>query len=86
MLEVMQVARDAAAIRMDNRAQGKERNRYSEIILAFNGSKEPCELALPEGKWDVLCDGENSFAHLRPRSTAGMMTMEPVSALILGKK
>ena len=86
LLEVMQVARDAAAIRMDNRAQGKEKSRYSEIILAFNGSKEPCELALPEGKWDVLCDGENSFAHLRPRSTAGMMTMEPVSAPILGKK
>jgi hypothetical protein len=45
-------------------------------------------MALPEGKWDVLCDGENSFVHaqLYPRSIAGMAEIEPVSALILGRQ
>ena len=84
LLEVMQIARDAAAIRMDNRGTGK--SRYSEILLAFNGGREPCELALPQGKWEVLCDGKNSFAHEHPHGIRDMTVLEPISALILGRR
>ena len=88
LLEAVQIARDAAAIRMDNRTQGKAKSRYAEILLAFNGAQEPCELALPDGKWDVLCDGENSFFHaqLLSRSVTGTAEIGPVSALILGRR
>ena len=69
---------------MDNRGTGK--SRYSEILLAFNGGREPCELALPQGKWEVLCDGKNSFAHEHPHGIRDMTVLEPISALILGRR
>ena len=81
IMEIVEPMRGAGAIRLDNRGKGA---KYKELMILINTANEPCALALPEGRWDVLVDDTSSFLWKRPRSVSGEVEAEPVSALVLG--
>ena len=81
--EIVSPMRGAGAIRLDNRGKGA---KYSELMILINTAKEPCTLALPNGNWDILVDGQSSFLWKRPKSIFGEAEAAPGSALVLGLK
>ncbi|MBP3428611.1 MAG: type I pullulanase [Clostridia bacterium] len=80
ILESADIAPGAAYVLMDN-AGG---SRYARVMLAVNTADAPAELALPQGGWDVLADGESSFLWQEPASVSGVTELAPCSAKILG--
>ena len=81
LLEVMEITPRAAAVRLDN---GGADSRWAQILLAVNTDDEPCALSLPQGRWAVLCDGENSFLWERPKAAEGKTVLAPVSMTVFG--
>ena len=59
---------------------------WETLLLIFHTGTQAKEIALPEGRWQVLVDGISSFRwkeHIFLQDTA---RISPVSALILGQK
>ena len=81
LLEVAEITPRAAAVRLDN---GGADSRWAQILLAVNTDDEPCALSLPQGRWAVLCDGENSFLWERPKAAEGKTVLAPVSMTVFG--
>lgn len=81
LLETAQITPRAAAVRLDN---GGEGSRWAQILLAVNTDGESCALALPQGRWAVLCDGEDSFLWQAPRIAAPQETLAPASVMVFG--
>jgi len=79
--EIVSPMHGAGAIRLDNRGKGA---KYREVMILVNTAEAPCSLALPQGDWDILADGESSFLWKKPRSIFGEAEAAPVSALLLG--
>ena len=77
----MEITPRAAAVRLDN---GGADSRWAQILLAVNTDDEPCALSLPQGRWAVLCDGENSFLWERPKAAEGKTVLAPVSMTVFG--
>lgn len=61
---------------------------WSDVFVAYHAGKEGTLLSLPEGKWEVLADGESS-THWKEdhakKIVNKQVTLSPVSPLILGK-
>ena len=72
-----------AVIVLDNRGR---RSRYARVLLAVNVREEARRVALPQGEWLALCDGEDAFRWQSPQPVAGEVELPPVSALILGQR
>lgn len=72
-----------AVIVMDNAGR---RSRYARVLLAVNVREEARCVALPQGSWLTLCDGEDAFCWQAPQPVAGETELPPVSALILGQR
>ena len=83
ILMAAQHGASAASVLLDNSGEG---SAYGTLLLAFNAGDEALKLTLPQGEWDVLCDGESSFLWQAPKTAAGETEILPVSALILGKR
>jgi len=81
--EVAGPERGTAAIRLDNRGKG---SKYSELMILVNTTQEHCSLALPEGVWNLLVDGESSLRWKRPIPVTGEADMAPVSLMLLGRR
>jgi len=81
--EVAGPVRGTAAIRLDNRGKG---SKYSELMILVNTTQERCSLALPEGEWNLLVDGESSFCWKRLIRIAGEADVAPVSLTLLGRR
>ena len=81
--EVAGPVRGTAAIRLNNRGRG---SKYSELMILVNTTQERCSLALPEGEWNLLVDGESSFCWKRPIRFAGEADVAPVSLMLLGRR
>ena len=62
------------------------RSRYARVLLAVNVREEARRVALPEGAWLALCDGEDAFRWQSSQPVAGEAELPPVSALILGQR
>ncbi len=75
--------RDAAAYIVDNSGPA---SRWRRLLLIYNAGEQAVATALPEGKWEVLANGEDSFAFEKPTELAGEARTEGVSALILGQR
>ncbi|MEE1114923.1 MAG: type I pullulanase [Eubacterium sp.] len=64
---------------------------WSRIFTIFNRTEETREVALPDGKWQILLDGEDSFAWKKNReagasaAVSGKVSVQPVAAMILGE-
>ncbi|MGM9859686.1 MAG: type I pullulanase [Muribaculaceae bacterium] len=65
-----------------NNANGDE---WREIKLVFNGSDEACQVKIAKGEWIVIARDGNICATGLDTCKGGMMTVEPVSALILAR-
>ncbi len=83
LMEIVSPIRGAGAIRLDNRGKG---TKYSEIMILINTVQQPCTLALPQGEWDILVDGQSSFLWKKPQSVFGEAEAAAGTALILGLK
>ncbi|MGN0772939.1 MAG: type I pullulanase [Candidatus Ventricola sp.] len=81
LLEVMEITPRAAAVRLHN---GGADSRWSQILLALNTDGEACTLALPQGRWAVLCDGESSLLWEKPETAEGETVLAPVSMTVFG--
>ena len=81
VLDVCQVAQNAAAIRLDN---GKD-SPWPEVLMCFNASRQEVTINLPQGSWAILADGESSRLWQNPQVITGQATVQPMAALILGK-
>lgn len=65
-----------------NNANGDE---WREIKLVFNGSDEACQVKIAKGEWIVIARDGTICATGLDTCKGGMMTVEPVSALILAR-
>ena len=81
VLGIRQWSSEAAGILLDN----DETSLYPELMLVYNVSPKAREFNLPEGEWAVLADGESSLLWQSPQTFTGKETIQPMSALILGK-
>lgn len=70
---------------VDNRKEG-DKSPWDTLEIIYNSRKEHRILSLPEGRWEILADGENSFQWKRPRVAESNMILEPVTMLVLGRK
>lgn len=70
---------------VDNRKDG-ENSSWDILKVSYNSRKEPQRLTLPEGEWEILADGQDSFLWKKPETVEKAITMEPVSMLVLGQK
>ena len=53
-----------------------------QIFVAFNADENPASISLPQGKWDVYIDGENSGTTVL-RTVEGTVSVDARSALIM---
>ena len=65
-----------------NNANGDE---WREIKLVFNGSEEACQVKIAKGEWIVIARDGKICATGLDTCKGGVMTVEPVSALILAR-
>ena len=79
---VRQIADNCVAACLDNRST---RSQWQKLMMIFNCSDVPVQVDLPEGKWQVLADGENSFLWQNNQYVAGTVVLQPHSALWLGQ-
>lgn len=82
LLEAVDIAPGAAMIRLDNRGEG---SGYSELCLLFNTSETDVPIALPDGDWSILADGESSFLWETGMTVSGGARVRSRQCLILGK-
>ena len=83
VLWVKELAKDCVMACADNRGEG---SKWERILMVFNCSRRGGDAQLPEGSWQVLCDGENSFRFQEDVTVTGKVTVERNSAMILGLK
>ena len=82
ILYVKDIARNCAGVQLDNRG---ESSKWEQLLLYFNCAKDPATVSLPNGRWQVLANGEDSFLWKREVTVENTGTIPPMSALILGK-
>lgn len=59
---------------------------WRSLTLIYNSQKEEKKVSLPAGEWEVLLDGEDSFAWKHPKKLRQMAIIAPISVLVLGQK
>lgn len=74
----------AAGFTVDN-TQENGASLWETLYTVYNGREERLGVALPEGEWMVLADGESSFRWKMHQVIAGNVVVEPHSVLVLGK-
>ena len=80
IIAVRQVAKNTAAILLDNGAESK----YAELLFVCNADEKMSSVRLPAGKWDVLVDGDSSLGWQQPACIAGETVLPGMTAMILG--
>ena len=68
---------------MDNAGEG---SAWPELTAIFNTRTDAVQIDLPEGVWQPLCDGENSFLWQQSGTAEKNVCVPGVSALILGRR
>lgn len=58
--------------------------KWDMLCIVYNAGEAAQTVTLPEGAWQVLADGENSFLWKEQRKTLDKVCVEAYSALILG--
>ena len=81
ILQAFEVAPNCAGVLLDNKG---EDSKWEKLLLCFNCSKEPAALSLPQGRWQVLVDGENAFRWEENIYLEYKTQIPPQSALLLG--
>ena len=81
LLFTKDLAHNCAEAALDNHGNSP----WKTILVVFNCSDVPCPVNLPEGKWQLLCDGDSSFRWQQHIPLTESCTLQPGSPLILGK-
>lgn len=76
--------KNMASVLVDN--TGEKASEWEQIYLIYYAGKKRTEAELPEGEWEILADGENSFLWKNPETAAGKLTVSKTSVRILGKR
>ena len=61
-------------------------SKWEQVILIFNCSDHALDTRLPDGTWQILADGENSFCWKKEMTVTGEVKVAEFSAMILGMK
>lgn len=70
---------------VDNRSdQGEE--KWKKLYIAYNGSKKPAGLNLPEGEWDLLSDSERTDRYQCEVSAGRTYELPEKAFAIFGRK
>jgi pullulanase len=78
------IRKGAVSFEVDNRRQGKT-EEWSRLLVIYNSGRQMLRMELPEGKWQVLADGKDSFLFEKEKNFwKGTVRIPKVSALILG--
>jgi len=80
LLEAKEVQPDCGRFLLDSTG-----GRWKRLCMLFYTGKQKTEAKLPEGRWQVLADGTDSFLWNKQLLLQDTATLEPVSALILGE-
>ncbi len=83
VLSVLAHGENCAAILLDNTGGD---SRWPRLLLAFNAGDAALTLPLPQGTWEALADGDDSFLWRSPAAVTDKASVAPVSALILGQR
>lgn len=73
----------AVGFTVDN-TQKNAASVWETLYTVYNGREEQLGIALPEGEWMVLVDGESSFRWKTHQVIAGKAVVEAHSVLVLG--
>jgi pullulanase len=73
---------NAAAVCLDNQGGG---SKWETLLMIFCCGDKPQPMVLPEGKWQVLVDGDSAFQWRMHIGVRDSCTVPPGTALILGK-
>ena len=74
----------AVGFLVDNRDEAKT-SPWKRLLIIYNRTEKTVTRELPEGNWEILLNGENSFRWKDPKTTQ-KAEAAPVSALILGQR
>ena len=64
---------------LDNRG-----GKWEKLVLIFNCSDYTGKAQLPEGKWQILSDGDSSFLFEEMVTAEGKVQVKAFTAMILG--
>ena len=59
---------------------------YRMLCILYNRRNSGVEVRLPEGEWEILADGADSFLWKNPPRVSGTVLAAPVSMLVLGRR
>lgn len=79
---VSEVQEDCVMVQVDNPA---DQSPWDRVLLHFNLAQESRDIELPEGKWQLLADGENSFCWMTEEYKETRVELKPMSVMILGR-
>lgn len=85
VISAVTLAQDCVGISMDNRDRSIRKNKWDKVLLIFHTGKEPVQIPLPTGIWQVLVDERSSFRWRESRTVTESVSIPGVSALILGR-
>lgn len=82
---------------VDNRANENETIRqyiekcitkkcWKQLFIIYNANHRSEKIPLPDGTWEILADGEDSFQWEMPTEVEKMTEIAPVSILVLGQR
>ena len=80
--EAEEPCRDCVALLVDNSGDSP----WRRLFLLYSVRQEAVLLPLPEGKWELLADGESSFRWQSPEVYSGTAPLAPMSAAIFGQR
>ena len=81
ILWVKELQTDCVMAAVDNRG-----GPWEKLVLIFNCSGHSCSAELPEGTWQILADGEDSFRWQKEDPVNHTVKVAPYSPMILGQK
>lgn len=82
ILEVKDIAKNCVTALVDNHGDSP----WDQVLLAFSAAEEAVELKLPQGDWEVLCDGDSSFRWQSHGLCGKTADIAPKTCLILGRR
>lgn len=72
------------SFRVDNRS-ADDRADWDELFIIYNASSEDCEVAFPEGEWEILADGSDADCRKSVPETEKSIRVEAHCGMMLGK-
>ena len=83
ILWVKELAENCVMASVDNKGAN---SKWEKLLMIFNCSDRSGNAQLPNGDWQILADGENSFRWQKEELVSEKVKVAEFSAMILGQK